>query len=86
MSRVRGIEKNLLQKIIEQLKNCSDRRNENRMPSDSPFTGIRHGDFWVNNVMFTTGKNKTYKWLLLNGLFIIHLLFSLQIRLGELAK
>lgn len=58
MSQIKDIDKSLQLKTVLHLKSCSDFRNKKTIPNDSPYTGICHGDLWVNNIMFKSGKNE----------------------------
>lgn len=56
VNKVHGLGANLRQKVLNQLKECSDWRNQNSPAQDTPYTGISHCDLWTNNIMFTCGK------------------------------
>lgn len=63
VDKINGLDANLRQKVLNQLKECSDWRNKNSPAQDTPYTGISHCDLWTNNIMYTCGK------LNLNDLF-----------------
>ncbi|XP_055323920.1 uncharacterized protein LOC129578808 isoform X2 [Sitodiplosis mosellana] len=53
VDKVSGLDENLRQKVLNQLKQCSDWRHQNLPAQDTPYTGISHRDLWTNNIMFT---------------------------------
>lgn len=72
MSKVQGLDKKLQQKIFQQLKVCSDWRNQNILAIDSPYTSIAHCDLWTNNIMFTCGKQKNLQTIAKVQCYLYH--------------